>query len=85
MNAAEEAGRLGYAKDVYEFSNEVLSIAAPIYNYEYRIIATLGISVPARRLSEIGLSGYLPVLLDATNEISRHFGSEQNMASGAFP
>ncbi|MDX2480778.1 MAG: IclR family transcriptional regulator [Desulfuromusa sp.] len=85
MKAAEEAGRLGYAKDIYEFSNEVLSIAAPIYNYEYRIIATLGISAPARRLSESELSGYLPTLLDATSEISHHFGSEQNMASAAFP
>lgn len=83
MKAAEEAGRLGYAKDTYEFSNEVLSIAAPIYNYEYCIIATLGISVPARRLSEIDLSGSLPDLLNATSEISRHFGSEQNIASGA--
>lgn len=82
MKAAEEAQRLGYARDTFEFSDEVLSIAAPIYNYEHRIIATIGISVPAARLSEDELSHYLPDLLAVAHEVSRHFGNEQQTALG---
>lgn len=81
-HAAEEAGQLGYAKDVYEFSDEVLSIAAPIYNYEQRIIATIGISVPARRMTESKLMSYLPELQAITLQLSHQFGSEQKMSSG---
>ena len=77
MKTAEEAGRQGYAKDVFEFSDEVLSIAAPIYNYEQRIIATIGISVPETRISEDELTRYLPELLAVAREVSHQFGSEQ--------
>ena len=84
MKAAEEARRVGYAMDIYEFSNEVLSIAAPIYNYEHRIIATIGISTPARRMTQIELTGYLPELLDITLEVSRHFGDEQDLTSSGL-
>jgi IclR family transcriptional regulator, KDG regulon repressor len=85
MKTAEEAGKLGYATDIYEFSDDVFSIAAPIYNYEQRIIATIGISVPAMRIKEPEITNFLPDLLTATQGISRHFGYEQETKSVNTP
>ena len=71
---AEDVRRQGYATDIYEFSDEVLSIAAPIYNYEQKIIATIAISGPSTRLDEAALLKHLPDLQATAREISRNFG-----------
>ena len=71
---AELVKKQGYALDLYEFSDEVLSIAAPVFDYEQKIIATIAISGPSTRLDEKGLKDHIPELLAAAREISRNFG-----------
>ncbi len=72
---AEEAKQAGYATDLFEFSDDVLSIAAPIFNYDHKIIATLAISGPGTRLKETDMTAHIPELLAAARELSRCFGS----------
>lgn len=72
---SEEAKQEGYATDLFEFSDDVLSIAAPIFNYDHKIIATLAISGPGTRLKEKDMTAHIPELLAAARELSRCFGS----------
>ncbi len=72
---AEEVKKTGYATDLFEFSEEILSIAAPIYNYDHKIIATISISGPGTRLTEADMIAHVPDLLATARAISRNFGS----------
>jgi DNA-binding IclR family transcriptional regulator len=75
---AEESKKLGYATDLFEFSDDVLSIAAPIYNYDQKIIATIAISGPGTRLTEADMTAHIPELKATARELSRCFGSGKN-------
>ncbi len=74
---ADEVRQQGYAQDVFEFSNDILSIAAPIFNFEQNIIATIAISGPATRLTETEMHVHIPELLTTARTISRLFGSNE--------
>jgi len=76
---AEEAKNAGYATDLFEFSDDILSIAAPIYNYDHKIIATIAISGPGTRLTEADMTAHIPELQATARELSRCFGSGKNM------
>lgn len=75
---AEESKKAGYATDLFEFSDDILSIAAPIYNYDRKIIATIAISGPGTRLTEADITAHIPKLLATARELSRCFGSDKN-------
>jgi IclR family transcriptional regulator, acetate operon repressor len=79
LRATEEAGKNGYATEICEFSDEMLCLAAPIYDQDSNVIATISIPVPAGRVSEEQLLTYLPHLLDVSNEVSRIFGSNESI------
>ncbi|MEE4254654.1 MAG: IclR family transcriptional regulator [Desulfuromusa sp.] len=75
---AEESKKAGYATDLFEFSDDILSIAAPIYNFDKKIIATIAISGPGTRLTEADMTAHIPELLATAQELSRCFGSGKN-------
>lgn len=74
---ADEVDQQGYAQDIFEFSDDILSIAAPIFNFEQRVIATIAISGPATRLSEDEMKTHIPKLLATARTISQLFGSSK--------
>jgi DNA-binding IclR family transcriptional regulator len=74
---AEDAREKGFATDMLEFSDDVISIAAPIYNYDQKIIATIAISGPGSRVKESDIAAHTPDLLATAQELSRCFGSEK--------
>lgn len=81
----EEVRKQGYAMDLYEFNDDVLSIAVPIYNYEHTMIATIAISGPTTRLDEASLLRQLPELQTTAREISRNFGGLKDDLPAAKP
>lgn len=73
---AEEVRERGYAKDIFELSNEILSVAVPIFNHERKTIATIAISGPSTRLTEADLDSYVPDLTAAASSISRYLANK---------
>jgi IclR family KDG regulon transcriptional repressor len=74
---ADEVKQQGYAQDMFEFSDDILSVAAPIFNFEQKIISTIAISGPATRLTEAEINEHIPELLATARTISRMFGSSK--------
>jgi DNA-binding IclR family transcriptional regulator len=67
----------GYALDRGETSLLATCIGAPIFNTDGTAIAAMSISGPASRFSPRKDSPVIASLLQATNELSRHFGQPQ--------
>lgn len=63
----------------YAFSNreefwQIRGIAAPILDYDERILAAIGLWSPTHHVSSEGLIALAPKLMDAAGEISARFG-----------
>jgi DNA-binding IclR family transcriptional regulator len=65
-----EAGERGYAKEMLEFGNHLNSIAAPLYNRDGEVIATIAISGPSMRLTEERMEELISPLQKIASEIS---------------
>lgn len=66
----KEARERGYAMEVLEFGNHLNSIAAPLYNRDGEVVATIAISGPSMRLTEDKMLEFVEPLLMMANQIS---------------
>jgi len=66
--------RRGYATELKEFSDDLNSYAAPIFDYWGRIVANLSISGPSLRATEERLDHLARPLVEAAARISEHLG-----------
>jgi IclR family transcriptional regulator, KDG regulon repressor len=66
----EEIRTNGFAYDKEEFDEDVHAVAAPIFNYEDRVVAAVVIIAPSFRMNNSIETGSLELLKDTANEIS---------------
>ena len=66
----KECRELGYAKEVLEFGSHLNSLAAPLYNRDGEVIATIAISGPSMRLTEEKMDEFVEPLLRVAQQIS---------------
>lgn len=64
----------GYATEFGEFSEDLNSVSAPIFDYRGEMVACISISGPSIRALEEKMLKYVPVLLDAAATISKELG-----------
>jgi DNA-binding IclR family transcriptional regulator len=64
----------GYAVDMEEYNNNVICIAGPLYSYNSKIIAAIGISGPKDRMY-LDLEKNILVVREAVREINAVLGS----------
>lgn len=57
-----------------EVSEDLLSLSAPVFNAEAKVIAAISISAPAIRVGEQDLSTWTAIVIDATGKLSRLLG-----------
>ncbi|MFP4617415.1 MAG: IclR family transcriptional regulator [Spirochaetaceae bacterium] len=74
LEAVRETERKGYATEIMEFSEDLNSVAAPIYDYRRKVVATISISGPAMRLTEERMEALVDPLLETAGRISRRLG-----------
>lgn len=68
--------RRGYALDIKEYSDDIHSVSAPIFDYEENVVACLAVAAPAVRLTEEKLNETIQPLLETAYEISEKIGSQ---------
>lgn len=69
----------GYATEITEFSDDLNSYAAPIFDYRGKIVANLSISGPSIRATKEKLDGLAEALVDTTRSISQQLGRSEDM------
>ncbi|GAB3879000.1 IclR family transcriptional regulator [Terrabacter terrigena] len=74
LQAAKEIRQEGWGWDEREHEDSIRCIAAPVFGPGGAVAAAVSISVPTSRLSAEQLARHVPLLLDATREISRALG-----------
>lgn len=79
--ALEEIRLLGYAMDNEEFSEGLMCVAAPIYNYSQKVIAATSISGPTKRMREKNIEELIVQIKTMANQISRELGYPKKLAS----
>ncbi|MFP4151996.1 MAG: IclR family transcriptional regulator [Alkalispirochaeta sp.] len=67
----------GYATEITEFSDDLNSYAAPIFDYSGRMVAGLSISGPSIRATTERLDALVQPLLEATRFISQQLGRRE--------
>ncbi len=67
----------GYAISREEFQAKVIGVAAPIRNYEGRVVGACGISGPSDRLREKEIRRSIPFVVQAADLISEDMGYSQ--------
>lgn len=60
----------GYALEIQEFSEDLNSVAAPIFDYHDQIVATVSLSGPASRLDEDKINRFVRDLVNTAAEIT---------------
>ena len=71
----------GYATEINEFSDDLNSYAAPIFDYSGRVVANISISGPSLRATPEKLDGFVDVLLETTRSISQQLGRREEIHS----
>ena len=71
----------GYATEINEFSEDLNSYAAPIFDYSGRVVANISISGPSLRATPEKLDGFVDVLLETTRSISQQLGRREEIHS----
>lgn len=61
----------GYATEILEFGNHLNSVAAPLYNRDGEVIATIAISGPSMRLTEDRIKDLIIPLREKAEQISQ--------------
>lgn len=64
----------GYALDNEEFSEGLMCVSAPIYNYSQGVIAAISISGPTQRIKEKNVETLIDLTKISAQEISRGLG-----------
>lgn len=70
----KEIREMGYAYSIEEFSEGVITIAAPIYDYTGKIIAALSIVGPKQRIQQHKIPPIAKKVMSASLEISQNMG-----------
>lgn len=71
----ENVKKKGYAVDKEEFEKDVISVAAPVYNFMGRVIGAMSTSIPVIRCSYERIEKEIaPVILEYTGELSKKYG-----------
>lgn len=76
VQAAKEIRQVGWGWDEREHEDSIRCIAAPVFGPAGAVAAALSISVPTSRLSADELARHVPLLLDATAQVSRALGGK---------
>lgn len=72
----------GYAVDDGEMSEDIICIAAPIYNHSGKVSYSVGISGPKNRIKEKRVDAMALKVINTANKISGHLGYVQNKEIG---
>lgn len=75
LAALEKIRRRGYATNVGEWRERVGGAAVAIRDHGGRAVAALGLTVPVERLQPRVMNRYVPLLIEAANEISAAMGA----------
>lgn len=70
----KEVKETGYAFSVEEFSEGVVTIAAPIYDYTGKVIASLSVVGPKQRINQQKIPFFAKKVISASMEISQNMG-----------
>lgn len=71
---AERVRERGYATEIMEFSDDLNSYAAPIFDYRGKMVANISVSGPARRAHQELLEAHRETLLETADSISVQLG-----------
>jgi DNA-binding IclR family transcriptional regulator len=74
--AATKIREQGWGWDEREHEDSIRCIAAPVFEAGGAVVAAVSISVPTSRLSAEELACHVPLLLDATTQITRALGGK---------
>ncbi len=66
----DKVRQIGFALDDQEFDTGVCCIAAPVYDFRGKGIASIGISGPASRISPANVAGLAKIVIKIAGEIS---------------
>jgi DNA-binding IclR family transcriptional regulator len=72
----EEIRRRGYAVSDQEIYQGVKAIAAPIFDFQGKITASLGVAGPRERLTVKKVVSLTPILKEAARRISEQLGAD---------
>lgn len=75
LESIAQAEKEGYATEIREFSDDLNSISAPIFDYRKQVVATISISGPAMRFDENRQLSVLTPLKNAAARISEKLGN----------
>lgn len=70
----EQSHRRGYATELHEFSEDLNSYAAPIFDYRGKMVANISVSGPSLRATKERLDSLVDPLLNAADSISQQLG-----------
>ncbi len=74
----------GYATDDEEWNPGVRAVAAPVWNYDSKVVATLSIAGPKVRMSRRRIEEIAQLLVDAAKELSKNLGYRERKKSYDF-
>ncbi len=77
LAAVENVAVEGFAREIGEFTDDLNSYAAPVYDYRGCVVATISISGPSIRATQERLESYVPSLVRAAQRVSQALGSKQ--------
>lgn len=67
----------GFAIDDAEHEEGIRCVAAPIFNYTGKVIATISVSGPTIRVTRERLNELIPIVMEVSQRISRRLGYNQ--------
>ncbi|HOA35824.1 MAG TPA: IclR family transcriptional regulator [Bacillota bacterium] len=73
----------GYAVDNGELSDDIICIAAPIYNHLGKVFYSVGISGPKSRIKDKRVEGMAQKVINTANKISAQLGYVPNKETGS--
>jgi IclR family transcriptional regulator, KDG regulon repressor len=77
LNEINEIKRNGITVVIGDYHKDIYSIAAPIYDRNQTVIASIAISGPTYRLDEDKIQHYKKLILETSFEISKQLGYEK--------
>ena len=81
----QEVKRQGYSVNNMENEDNVLSVAAPVHNYEGQVIASVNVSDTILDFKPEQIPEISRTVIDYANKISAEFGYDPKAFSSPFP
>ena len=72
----------GFALDIGENEKDVRCIAAPIMDYQGKVIAAISISCPAFRINENVQNNFKKALIETSKKVSKRLGYDDKLQKG---